>query len=140
MDKNNRLINIYIKIHNKRTITMEDLQYLAKYDPECFRKTCANVVYNMPETKAVMNVSPAEQSAATEDAGGEVTDEFDVMAVLNRLSELEANSDIYGDISAKRVKNLLGNLFMELLFPHNDEETFIGAVEEEKMPSFDMKA
>ncbi len=140
MDKNNRLINIYIKIHNKRTITMEDLQYLAKYDPECFRKTCANVVYNMPETKAVMNVVPAEQSAATEDADGEVTDEFDVMAVLNRLSELEANSDIYGDISAKRVKNLLGNLFMELLFPHNDEETFIGAVEEESTPSFDMKA
>ncbi len=140
MDKNNRLINIYIKIHNKRTITMEDLQYLAKYDPECFRKTCANVVYNMPETKSVMSVSPAEASAASEDVGGEVTDEFDVMAVLNRLNELETNSDIYGDISAKRVKNLLGNLFMELLFPHNDEETFIGAVEEEKTPSFDMKA
>lgn len=140
MDKNNRLINIYIKIHNKRTITMEDLQYLAKYDPECFRKTCANVVYNMPETKAVMSVSPAEASAAAEDAGGEVTDEFDVMAVLNRLNELETNSDIYGDISAKRVKNLLGNLFMELLFPHNDEETFIGAVEEEKTSSFDLKA
>ncbi len=140
MDKNNRLINIYIKIHNKRTITMEDLQYLAMYDPECFRKTCANVVYNMPETKAVMNVSPEEQSVTPVETGGEVTDEFDVMAVLNRLNELEANSDIYGDISAKRVKNLLGNLFMELLFPHNDEETFIGAVEEESTPSFDMKA
>lgn len=140
MDKNNRLINIYIKIHNKRTITMEDLQYLAKYDPECFRKTCANVVYNMPETKAVMNISPAEESATSEETGKEATEEFDVMAVLNRLNELEANSDIYGDINAKRVKNLLGNLFMELLFPHNDEETFIGAVEEEKMPSFDMKA
>lgn len=140
MDKNNRLINIYIKIHNKRTITMEDLQYLAKYDPECFRKTCANVVYNMPETKAVMSVSPTDASAVGENASGEVTDEFDVMAVLNRLNELETNSDIYGDISAKRVKNLLGNLFMELLFPHNDEETFIGAVEEEKTSSFDMKA
>lgn len=140
MDKNNRLINIYIKIHNKRTITMEDLQYLAMYDPECFRKTCANVVYNMPETKEVMSVTPAEQSTASEELSGETTDEFDVMAVLDRLKELEADSDIYGDISAKRVKNLLGNLYMELLFPHNDEETFIGAVEEESTPSFDMKA
>ncbi len=140
MDKNNRLINIYIKIHNKRTITMEDLRYLAKYDPECFRKTCANVVYNMPETKAVMSISPEEQSTASEENGGEATDEFDVMVVLNHLNELEAESDIYGNISAKRVKNLLGNLFMELLFPHNDEDTFIGAVEEEKTPSFDMKA
>ncbi len=140
MDKNNRLINIYIKIHNKRTITMEDLQYLAKYDPECFRKTCANVVYNMPETKAVMNISPAEQNAAQDAESGETTDEFNVMAVLEHLKELEADSDIYGDISAKRVRNLLGNLFMELLFPHNDQETFIGAVEEESTPSFDMKA
>ena len=65
MDKNNRLINIYIKIHNKRTITMEDLQYLAKYDPECFRKTCANVVYNMPETKAVMNAIMQDERMGT---------------------------------------------------------------------------
>ncbi len=140
MDKNNRLINIYIKIHNKRTITMEDLQYLAMYDPECFRKTCANVVYNMPETKAVMSVAQVEHSEPQDAENAENPDGFDVMAVLDRLKELEADSDIYGDISAKRVKNLLGNLFMELLFPHNDEETFIGAVEEEKTPSFDMKA
>ena len=33
---------------------MEDLQYLAQYDPECFRKTCKNVVYNMPQTKEII--------------------------------------------------------------------------------------
>ena len=46
--ENHRLINIYIKIHNKKNITMDDLRYLAQYDPECFRKTFANVVYNIP--------------------------------------------------------------------------------------------
>ena len=28
MGKDTRLVNIYIKIHNKRTLTMDDLKYL----------------------------------------------------------------------------------------------------------------
>ena len=51
MGKDTRLVNIYIKIHNKRDLTIEDLNYLAKYDPECFEKTCKNVVYNVPDAK-----------------------------------------------------------------------------------------
>ena len=54
MGKDTRLVNIYIKIHNKRTLTMEDLKYLSKYDPECFEKTCKNIVYKMPEAKEVL--------------------------------------------------------------------------------------
>ena len=54
MGKDTHLLNIYLKIHNKRPLTMLDLKYLAKDDPECFEKTCKNVVYNVPEAKAVM--------------------------------------------------------------------------------------
>ncbi len=54
MEKDTRLINIYLKIHHKRTLTIDDLNYLAEYDPECFKKTCKNVVYNIPETKPIM--------------------------------------------------------------------------------------
>ncbi|MCI9530799.1 MAG: hypothetical protein HFH38_03440 [Lachnospiraceae bacterium] len=54
MGKDTRLVNIYIKIHNKRNLTVEDLQYLSKYDPECFEKTCKNVVYNVPDAKEVL--------------------------------------------------------------------------------------
>lgn len=137
MDKNNRLINIYIKIHNKKTITMEDLQYLAQYDPECFRKTCKNVVYNIPESKIVME--PEEKDVGQEEMTAEqVQDEFDAQAILERLRQLEADSSVHTEIDAKRVKNLLGNLFMELLFPHNDEDIFIHA--QEDTSSFDMKA
>ena len=32
MEKDTRLINIYLKIHHKKTLTMNDLDYLAKYE------------------------------------------------------------------------------------------------------------
>ena len=54
VEKNTRLINIYLKIHHKKTLTINDLNYLAQYDPECFEKTCKNVVYNIPEAKPIM--------------------------------------------------------------------------------------
>ena len=50
MGEDTRLVNIYLKIHNKQPLFLDDLRYLAKYDPECFEKTCRNVVYNIPET------------------------------------------------------------------------------------------
>ncbi len=139
MDKNNRLINIYIKIHNNRTITMDDLQYLAIYDPECFRKTCENVVYNIPESKAVMRPTIQSVESKTGEAIEGQTEEFNALAILEKLKLLEADSSLYGDVDAKRVRNLLGNLYMELLFPHNDKDAFIHA-EEENKSEFDMKA
>lgn len=138
---NTRLINIYIKIHNKKNLTLDDLRYLAKYDPECFRKTCENVVYNIPESKVVM------QPAEVEQEGNEVAEnnilpqnEFDIFAVLENLKKMDADGTVYKNVDAKRVKNLLGNLFMELLFPHNDKETFIYEDVGEEEPTFDMKA
>ncbi len=140
-EKDNRLINIYIKIYNKKNITMDDLRYLAKYDPDCFRKTCENVVYNIPETKAVMQPTesaPAEEVTTTETA--QASEEFNVFAVLENLKNMDADESFYKNVDAKRVKNLLGNLFMELLFPHNDKETFIYEDVSEDDPTFDMKA
>jgi len=120
---------------------MDDLRYLAKYDPECFRKTCENVVYNIPESKVVM------QPAEVEQEGNEVAEnnilpqnEFDIFAVLENLKKMDADETVYKNVDAKRVKNLLGNLFMELLFPHNDKETFIYEDVGEEEPTFDMKA
>ncbi len=140
-EKDNRLINIYIKIYNKKNITMDDLRYLAKYDPDCFRKTCENVVYNIPESKAVMQPTesaPTEEVTTTETA--QASEEFNVFAVLENLKNMDADESFYKNVDAKRVKNLLGNLFMELLFPHNDKETFIYEDVSEDDPTFDMKA
>lgn len=144
---NTRLINIYIKIHNKKNITMDDLRYLAKYDPECFRKTCANVVYNIPETKAVMDGTakvPSLDASQSYDTDLEripaEPEEFNVLAVLENLKQMDADETFIKDVDAKRVKNLLGNLFMELLFPHNDKETFIYEDVGDGETTFDMKA
>ena len=51
MEKNAKLASIYVKIYNKRTLTIDDLTFLAKYDPECFAKTCENLIYKIRRTR-----------------------------------------------------------------------------------------
>ena len=61
MEKNAKLASIYVKIYNKRTLTIDDLTFLAKYDPECFAKTCENLIYKIPETRELMTQELATQ-------------------------------------------------------------------------------
>lgn len=138
MGKDTRLVNIYLKIHNKRTLTMDDLGYLAAYDPECFRKTCKNVVYNIPETKPIME--PAITEALHVEPKPEPSEQQKIEKVLDNLKRLEFSDISFANIDTNRVKSLLGNLYMELLFPHDDKYKFIDMTESEDTPLFDKKA
>lgn len=60
--------------------------------------------------------------------------------VLRNLKRLEANDFPVADVDADRVKNLLGNLYMELLFPHNDKYTFVNMGEYGETSMFDRRA
>lgn len=124
MAKDPRLVNIYLKIHNKKVITMDDLAYLAKYEPECFEKTCKNVVYNFPASKPVVD-PPVKEEPKEETFQAPDIDWKHIDVVLNNLKRLEADDFPITGVDSERVKNLLGNLYMELLYPHNDKETFI---------------
>ena len=140
MSKDTHLVNIYLKIHNKRPLTMLDLKYLAKYDPECFEKTCKNVVYNVPETKPVME--PIIKQVMAENSGklikAEDLKQKSIQQILDNIKRLELSELPMADVDADKVKTLLGSLYMEMLFPHNDKETFINMPTVEK-PSFDKK-
>lgn len=138
MEKDNFLLNIYLKIHNKRPITMDDLRYLAQYDPECFEKTCKNVVYNLPESKPIME--PASTMPSNSQPPLQSAETFDVLAILENLKHLESDEYFFANVDADRVKNLLGNLYMELLFPHNDKDTFLHMIEKGETSTFDIKA
>lgn len=166
MGKDTRLVNIYLKIHNKRAITMDDLRYLAQYSPECFEKTCKNVIYNRPETKPVMtpNVpvtsgnlwnSTATTSAVSENSAmstmpeqqtaftTQPNEQENISQILANLSHLENGTFPISHVDAGEVKNLLGILYMELLFPHNDRDTFFDmgySLEYEPVSQFDCKA
>ena len=141
MGKDTRLVNIYLKIHNKKPLTMDDLAYLAKYAPECFEKTCKNVVYNFPESKPIME--PTEPKAAKEEVKPEVKRETfeqqNIEIVLENLKRLEIDDFPVNDIDADKLKNLLGNLYMEMLFPHNDRDTFMDMASGESKSLFDKK-
>ena len=67
----------------------------------------------------------------------ESSDWQDIEKVLENLRHLEMRDFPVVDIDADRVKDLLGNLYMELLFPHNDNYPFMNQIND---PIFDKKA
>lgn len=137
MKKNTELVNIYLKIHNKQPLTMEDLRYLAWYAPECFEKTCKNVVYNMPESKPLM--VPEEEAPKPPSLDPQPPDTDRIEKVLSNLGSLETDEQLFSSIQSDTVKELLGSLYMEMLFPHNGKDTFISATENEAFSRFDKK-
>ena len=159
MEKDTRLVNIYLKIYNKRSLTIDDLRYLAEHDPECFEKTCKNVVYNLPQSKPIVDPEPVQQEkspgiAGTGNAYAETVgtqfdavadawdapSKFDARKVLRNLKKMEIGNTLFADVDLEQVKDLLGNLYMELLFPHNDEEESYFDLMSEEIPRFDSKA
>lgn len=137
MRKDTRLVNIYLKIHSKKILTMNELRYLAEYDPECFAKTCKNVVYNIPETKSIME--PIASESSNDEPEKELSDQQNIDKILENLKRLEINDFPVADVDTDKVKSLLGNLYMELLFPHNDKDTFMNMADNEKASIFDKK-
>lgn len=142
MEKNAKLASIYVKIYNKRTLTIDDLTFLAKYDPECFAKTCENLIYKIPETRELMTqelatqepeeIQMAEEADAqaaqrTEDDRQKIEEEHIRQLLLNLrdMKEMPVNQ-----VDPDRVKNLLGSLYMEKLFPHNDKNRYFEMPEE----------
>lgn len=165
MGEDTRLVNIYLKIHNKQPLFLDDLRYLAKYDPECFEKTCRNVVYNVPETRPIMEpVFSATKddecrqdgdtkqgkgaTSATEYLRGQTELQKEPQAItkpnieelLDNLRRLEREEYPVSDMDAEKVKTLLGNLFMEQIFPHNDRNTFMEMQPGRNKSFFDKKA
>ena len=138
MGKDTHLINIYLRIHNKCPLTMDDLQYLAQYAPECFEKTCKNVIYNIPETKPILEPDSQQLPAVVPYAPDYQTQ--NINQVLKNLKRLELQDFPMENVNAEDVKSLLGNLYMEMLFPHNDKDSFFNLSNETERPSFDRKA
>ncbi len=135
MEKNARLADIYIKIYNKRPLTMEDLHFLAVYDRDCFEKTCRNLLYKIPEAEKLMQSESKDVKKLAEEelskevktsgdrketAGNIENAKPDIGALLENLKKMEWQELTVQNISESRVKNLLGSLYMEMLFPHND--------------------
>lgn len=139
MKKDTLLVNIYLKIHNKQTLTLDDLSYLAKYAPECFEKTCKNVVYNFPAAKPIMEPTTPNVPAPEPEPEVQPSESQNIDEILANLKRLEANDLPYTNMDADKVKSLLGNLYMELLFPHNDKDTFMDMSHDTKTSLFDKK-
>ncbi len=148
MENKIRLADIYIKIYNKRSLTMDDLTFLAKYDPECFAKTCQNLVYNIPETKELLKLEETKKevkenlSEETEVPTGEpvVLKRESMEQILDNLRKMDMKELPIQEVKTEKVKNLLGSLYMEKLFPHNDREQYFNMEKEQEESKFNKKA
>lgn len=143
MEKKMELLNIYLKIHQKRELSWEDLEYLARFDKECFEKTCKNVVYNVPQAKPVIlqeEEKKPEESPVTKTENKKEEKRVSIERILENLKGMESGQFPMVEFDLDRVKNLLGNLYMEMLFPHNDKDSFYAETIEERGNFFDKKA
>ena len=59
--------------------------------------------------------------------------------MLANLRQMELKELPVDDVRADEVKELLGNLYMELLFPHNDRERFFRMEDHEELSTFNKK-
>lgn len=154
-DKDMRLVNIYIKIHNKKPLLMDDLAYLAKYNPECFKKTCDNLIYNIPEAKALVeppvDTPKQEQDQnALEETGIDLFQiseeeraqmEASIAQFLENLKSMEAREvDTLQSVDVAQVKDLVGNLYMEKMFPHSGMPEYFEIHKQESPPTFNVRA
>lgn len=142
MGENARLAAIYVKIYNKQTLTIDDLAFLAQYDPECFTKTCQNLIYNMPETRELMTQETEEIEMETQQSAKEekvVSPEERVNLLLENLRKMKMEEIPVKEVNPDRVKNLLGSLYMEMLFPHNDKSRYFEMKPETEEAKFNKK-
>lgn len=145
MEEKVRLADIYIRIYNKRPLTLEDLQFLAKYDRECFEKTYRNLLYHIPEAK---QREEAQQTPAVQENESSVPKEQpeasppqpDIDALFDRIRQIKAEEMPVLAVNAEDVKHLLGSLYMELLFPHNDRHRYFQLEDPADEPVFNQKA
>ncbi len=152
--KDIKLVNIYIKIHNKQVLTMDDLAYLAKYNPECFKKTCDNLIYKIPETKTL--VKPPEETSEPEKkqdtaaearrnpfemtAGEKLQHERMIRQFFESLKKIESReANALQNVDVTQVKELVGSLFMENLFPHDGMQGYFDVHKEEAASTFNVR-
>ena len=139
MNKDKTLTKIYLKIHHKQPLTMDDLRYLAQYAPECFEKTCKRVVNKAPETKPIMEtVASKPTTLHSTPVNAPSSFNYNIDDIIRNLKLLEANEFPLTDINAENVKNLLGNTYMELLLPYADKE-ILASMAKDKNSFFDTK-
>ena len=85
-------------------------------------------------------MEPAVPKVPCEEPEPELSERQRIAKVLERLRSLERNDLPDIKIDDDKVKSLLGNLYMELLFPHNDQQAFMSMLDSRDASTFDKKA
>ncbi len=85
--------------------------------------------------------SPHQGQAGSRDLfAPEQPDKEQIAQALSNLKQMEQEGLPVGEMDVDTVKNLLGNLYMEMLFPHNGRAKFFSMEDQEYLSVFNKKA
>ena len=102
-------------------------------------------MYKIPEAEEILQPQKTPEGAALIPAPmvplmeKPQADKQKIEAVLDNLGKMEVAELPIQDVDSDTVKELLGSLYMELLFPHNDRERFFSMEESENLSVFNKK-
>ena len=84
--------------------------------------------------------SPHQGQAGSRDLfAPEQPDKEQIAQALSNLKQMEQEGLPVGEMDVDTVKNLLGNLYMEMLFPHTGRAKFFSMEDQEYLSVFNKK-
>lgn len=129
MEQAKRLKNIYLRIHNGYSLTMNDLIFLWEADRECFVKTYGHIVLN-EQVKRVID-EPVELSEAPisvqPDEGRKR-----INLLISRLNVGQINSEVQRPARTAKVIELIGES-EERLTPQARQYQYYSIAEPERL-------
>lgn len=153
--KDLKLVNIYIKIHNKKVLTFDDLAYLARFNPECFKKTCDNLLYKIPDAKSLAE-SASEQTAHDRIPAVAAAHESNVIELtaderlqienliiqfFDGMKGLESGEiDTLQNIDASHVRELMGDLLVDDPAPRKGRDMYFDFAAVKAVDAFSVMA
>lgn len=98
-----RLKNLYLRIHNGYALTLNDIAFLAEHDKECCQKTCDRIVNGEPEEKIFdAKIELEEAPVSVQD-----DDRKSIDVLIAGMRSARVNSDTFMDVRASKVMNLI---------------------------------
>lgn len=124
MKKEKRLKNLYIRIHKRYPLTLNDLLFLADYDMECFVKTYRNLILDAPVRRIFHKNIEITQAPITVDEDYRKR----IASLISEMHSNKVNSDVVVGIKPEAVMALIEE-YAEAASPQSRKYQYYSLVE-----------
>lgn len=129
MEQEKRLKNLYWRIHSGYSLTMNDLLFLAEFDPVCFIKTYSHVVLNEPVER--IWDKPIEEIAMPFASSAELNQQ-NIDLLISQIKAGTITSDVMRAIGVPTVLSLIEE-HEEVLNPQTRQYQYYNVLEPQQL-------